>query len=80
MVIKITFRQCLGSNKPNPEEKIRDILRASYDFQKDHIYWSDRIENNIEHHELTFYLDECDQPARTRETMHKLQDLIEEYL
>lgn len=80
MVAKITFLQSLNSDKPSPKEKIREILRSSYDYQADHIFNIDRVQNRIEINEITFYLDECDQPARTRETMRRLQDLIEDYL
>lgn len=80
MSIELTFRKSLDSDKPSPEEKIREILRSSYDYQADHIFYDPYIERGTEYHKIIFYLDECDQPARTRETMRRLQDLIEDYL
>lgn len=80
MNVEMIFKQKLDSDKPSPEEKIRDILRSSYDYQTDHIFYDAYEQDGFEHHRISFYLDECDQPARTRETMHKLQDLIEDYL
>lgn len=80
MKIELIFRKSLDSDKPSPGEKIRDILRSSYDYQTDHIFYDSYVQLHIEHHKIIFYLDECDQPARTRETMRKLQDLINDYL
>lgn len=80
MNVTYTFQRSLNSQQRSPTNKIYEILRESYDYQKDHIFYESYETKNFEHHLIRFYLDECDQPARTRETMYKLQDLIEEYL
>lgn len=80
MKIELIFKKSLDSDKPSPEEKIRDILRSSYDYQTDHIFYDSYVQLHKEYHQIIFYLDECDQPARTRETLRKLQDLIVDYL
>lgn len=79
-IAKLILQQPLNSDKPSPTEKILDIMHSSYDYQTDHIFYDDYVQQNSRYYEFTFYLDECDQPARTRETLRKLQDLIEDYL
>lgn len=80
MNIELTFKRNLDSDEPGPGEKIRDILQSSYDYQTDHIFYDSYAQLHTEYHKIVFYLDECDQPARTRETLRKLQDLIGDYL
>lgn len=80
MNITYTLQRNLNSQKESPEKKIYEILHESYDYQTDHIFYDSYETKNSEHYVIRFYLDECDQPARTRETMRKLQDLIEDYL
>lgn len=80
MKVELKFERNLDSDKPSLVEKIREILRSSYDYQADHIFYECYVELHKEYHQIIFYLDECDQPARTRKTLHKLQDLIVDYL
>lgn len=80
MNVAYTFHRSLNSQKESPGKKIYEILHGSYDYQTDHIFYDAYEQDGFEHHRISFYLDECDQPARTRETMRKLQDLIEDYL
>lgn len=80
MLAELIFKRNPDSIEPSPREKIYEILRSSYDYQADHIFYDAYVQLHTEYHKIIFYLDECDQPARTRETLCKLQDLIEDYL
>lgn len=61
---------------------IDDICQSSDDYQNGGMecktYFS--ATHDAAHTIFTFYLDRCDQKDRTRETMRKIQLLIEKYM
>lgn len=76
-----TLQLVFGPAEAPPVDKISTIVREAYDFQKDHMSYDDRKNSSGSHiFDFRFYLNECDQPARTIETLRKLQDLIVDYL
>lgn len=53
-------------------QHISDIVRNSYDYQKDNMYY----ERCPEGYRFVFYLEDCDQPKRTLKTIRDIEDLI----
>lgn len=63
------------------EEKINEILRSSYDHQKDNLEF-ERVDyrNGSTEQRFIFHLDECDQRKRTEETLRKIESLLTDYI
>lgn len=81
MVAKVLLAYNRYEETDGIEEKINEILKSSYDYQKDNMEFE-----NIEHPDGTteqrfvFYLDECDQRKRTEETLRKIESLLTDYI
>lgn len=62
------------------QKHISEIVRSSYDYQKDNMFYESVIDENREIYKFTFYLEDCDQPQRTLETLDKIKDLLMHYI
>lgn len=81
MTVTISLAHGTNSLKESPTNRIREILHGTYDYQNDHIFYDEYTTNDgTEHYQIIFYLGECDQPARTRQLLRDLENLIEDYL
>lgn len=80
MIVEIRLKVNTEREK-DPAETIVKILQNSYDYQQNNLDFDlQKFSDKQNVFTFTFYFNECDQPARTRETMREIQDLILEYL
>lgn len=80
MNIKITMTYDLNSDKPDPNEQIKELVRQSYDYQHAAMDYDTINRSGSIRYNFYFYLDHCNQPKRTLETLRKIEDLIMSYI
>lgn len=81
MVAKVVLAYNRYEEAQDIEEKINEILRSSYDYQKEHMEFENvEYPDGTTKQKFVFYLDECDQRKRTEETLRKIEDLLSDYI